>query len=174
MSYHPSLTVTCLAERFLETVMKNEKHTPIHILQAVRNPGHPIVIDGVIITSQVVDWEEEDDPEDYLRSDYDSIVDQRDESIDNFIRPFGPMLLHLVDVDRKFRIDVRFYPIIHTKNGVCQSINVIGVDLLQSKLDSESERVIISWLHDRIENLDEVRASTQKQVKHLKLIVVNN
>lgn len=176
MTYHPTSLVSYNATLFLEAALKNEDQCPNWLLAALKSCESPALEDGVIVTSQMLDWidDEDDDglPPSYVREDYNHILPKKRETSRTHIRPSGPMMTHFVDADRKFRLDIRFWPVLYMKNGSVTSIDVLDVEIMNSTLTPASEEFMLEWFQDRIEQLNAYRNTTSK-APHLKLVVVN-
>jgi hypothetical protein len=175
MTYQPTPMVCYNATLFLEAALKNENRTPNWLLASLKSPENPALIDNIIVTGQLADWfdDEGDEAPSYERNTYNHILSEKKETGTKYIAPMGPMLLHLVDAHRKFRVDFKFYVVcLNTKDGP-EIIDVLDVEILSSHLTQPQEEMVLEWLNDRVEELAMIQAAGRDRAPHLKLVVVN-
>jgi hypothetical protein len=174
MTYHPPSMVSYHAQEFIEAALKTESQCPPWLLLAMKTCENPALVDGIIVTSQIVDWddEEHDEPESYDRREYEHLLPKKKETQETFITTGLPRMLHLLDVSRQFRLDIRFHVVLHVTNNQAEIIDILDVEIANTTLNPTTSEMMIDWFENRKEELEAAREMMDR-VPHLRLVVVN-
>lgn len=165
--------------RFLHVLGANAQADK-NLYNAVRYPGHPTLRNGVLVCSQCVelDFDNEDDDlsmmideevsEVFRAEEYLSAGEADDGSIEV---PEEFYILHLHDAQGFYKFNVRYNIVVRFGEGGGSIIDYVNVTVMESSDEiDEYEDVISNWLHDITTALDAPTAVGVKTKPKLTLV----